>query len=324
MLKSNIYLIRGTKSMQSKYFRISLTDKCNLSCFFCHNEGQAKPFGKGNFLKAEDYVYVSQIAKDLGYSKFKLTGGEPTLHPEVLEIVSGIASLNVSDLSMISNGIRLDKLAFKLREAGLNRLNVSLYTLNPAKFKFENGGNLNSLKMVVNGIDKAIEAGYDSIKLNYIWTKENMSDFVSITEFASSRNLTVVLLPMMKFGTTAEYDEISLIELYQMLQSLGISHEKIITDNEGISKKLVVLKSNAKVLIRVEELKDKMPYNACATCNKRTECREGIFPTRFSSMGTLYPCLADGIKGINITQDILRKNEREIINAFNKIHNYTV
>ncbi len=121
--------------MKTNYFRISLTDKCNLNCFFCHNEGQEKPSGKGNFLRADDYVFVSKIAKDLGYTKFKLTGGEPTLHPEVLKIVKGISSLQVKDLSMITNGIRLDKLAYPLKEAGLNRLNVSLYTLNPEKFR---------------------------------------------------------------------------------------------------------------------------------------------------------------------------------------------
>ncbi len=176
--------------------------------------------------------------------------------------------------------------------------------------------------MVIKGIDKAIEAGFKSIKLNYIWTKENLEDFLSVSDFAAARDLTVVLLPMMKYGMTADSDDISLSELYNMLKSLGIKNENIITDNEGISKKLVTLNSGAKVLIRIEELKDKLPYKNCSTCTKRNECREGIFPTRFSSTGTLNPCLADGLGGINVTQEILGRNSHTVQNAFHKIHQF--
>lgn len=84
---------------QSKYFRISLTDKCNLNCSFCNNEGQMKGRGTSASLSAQDIVWISSVASRCGYTKFKLTGGEPALHPGLLDIARGISSLGVQDLS---------------------------------------------------------------------------------------------------------------------------------------------------------------------------------------------------------------------------------
>ncbi len=300
----------------SKYFRISLTNKCNLNCYFCHNEGQKKT-GISTNLSCEEIIWVSNIAKGMGYTKFKLTGGEPTLHPEILSIVKGINNLNVDDLSMITNGYKLFDIAKELKENGLHRLNVSLYTLNPIKFAVKNKGTETMLKKVVAGIDKALKVGYNNLKINYVWDGEdNLQDFLDICEFAKSRNITIVLLPIID---NKKSEIIELSSLFYKLSLIGIREEKKVIDNEGIVKNLITLINGAKVLIRVEELKDKLPYNMCDNCTNKTECREGIFPTRLSSSGKLLPCLANDTYSFDILEDIKNRNSNKIVKAINYI-----
>lgn len=310
--------------IKSKYFRISLTDKCNLNCTFCHNEGQPKPETKSTFLEANEIIYLSRIAKDFGYTKFKLTGGEPTLHPQIIKIVEGITNLEVEDLSIITNGTTLKRLAEPLKKAGLQRLNVSLYTLNSDKFKRENGGTAKLLNRIVEGIDIAIQNGFDSIKLNYIWVQNNMEDFLSVVEFANKRSLTIVLLPVINFNNQNGKEDFTLLELYLKIKDLGIIAEKIITDNEGIQKKLITLSSGAKILLRTQELKDKFPFSHCISCTQKNDCREGIFPTRLSADATLHPCLADNSYSFSIREEVLNRDDDKIKNAFLSIQNLGV
>lgn len=304
----------------SKYFRMSLTSNCNLKCYFCHNEGQEKGNNRAAFMSANDICWIASVAKDLGYTKFKLTGGEPTLHPQIIDIIKGISNLEVEDLSMITNGFKLKKMASELKSAGLNRINVSLYTLDPDKFKAKNGGSEKALLNVIDGIDEAIACGYKNIKLNYIWDGiDNMKDFLNVCEFAAHRDLTVVLLPILRFNEALDAEHISLTELYELLLQTGISSETNIIDGEGMEKKLVQLTSGAKVLIREVELNEKLPYSRCKTCIQKNECREGIFPTRLSANGVLHPCLSEGIQGISIFDAIKTQDTQRVINTFEKI-----
>lgn len=310
----------STVKTKSTYFRISLTDSCNLNCYFCHNEGQEKGFSRKVQLTADDIVWTAARASEMGYTKFKLTGGEPSRHPEIMEIIRGISALGVEDLSMITNGHRLKENAPDYRLSGLHRLNVSLYSLDPVRFRKNNGGTPLVLQRVIDGIDKAIECGYSDLKLNYVWDgPENFSDFISVCGFAAQRNLTVVLLPLMKFGAAEAESQIELNSLYMMLVELGIASEKTITDAEGISKKLVTLKDGAKILIRVEELREKLPFSRCTTCIYKGECREGIFPTRMSANGALHPCLADTTFRIPLLQSVKNRDAEAVRSAFIQI-----
>lgn len=303
-------------SNPSRYFRISLTNKCNLNCYFCHNEGQSKT-GLSSSLSSKEIIWVSEIAKNMGYTKFKLTGGEPTLHPEILSIVEGINNLKVDDLSMITNGYKLFDLAKKLKENGLHRLNVSLYTLNPIKFALKNKGTEAMLNKVIAGIDKALEVGYNNLKINYVWDGEdNLQDFLDVCEFAKSRNLTIVLLPII-YNKNNEI--ITLSSLYYKLSLLGIKEEKSVVDNEGIVKQLITLSNGATILIRVEELKDKLPYIMCHKCKNKVECREGIFPTRLSANGKVLPCLANDLIAVDILHAIKNRNINTVVKAIKYI-----
>lgn len=307
---------------KSKYFRISLTEKCNFGCYFCHNEGQSVVSRKKSALNAEDFIWVSKAAHEFGYRKFKLTGGEPTLNPEILEIVKGISTLAESDLSMITNGSRLITMAGPLRDAGLKRLNVSLYTLDPAKFRKNNGGNERLLERVLRGIRAAVEVGFRDIKINYIWDETSTPDeFYQICDYAGNLGLTVVLLPVMKSVNNLNLEESTLEELYLMVSALGIVSEAKYHDNEGIRKRLIRLENGTAVILRDEELKNKLPFNKCIGCAHTAICREGIFPTRLSAAGSILPCLADDSMRFDASEAIKNRSQAAIHEIFSKVEN---
>lgn len=288
-----------THIKSSRYFRLSVTNQCTLKCYFCHNEGQNKDLCKASDMTKDDIIWVVEMMKKSGFTKFKLTGGEPTLRKDLPEIIQGIRSMGIDDVSIISNGTLLGKMVQSLKDAGLKRINVSLYSINEDRFIKNNGGTATKLKAVKYGINKAIQVGYTDMKINYIFHgMEAVDDLKAVLQYVSEKKLTLVLLPLIPVNINKYDEDVSLDQLYKLISDWGIQNEQIITDTEGIEKRLIVTNNKAKILLRNDELKDKSPFKHCFSCDNKSECREGIFPLRMSSNGTLRPCLAGGVKGI--------------------------
>lgn len=291
--------------MRSSYFRVSVTSRCNFNCYYCHNEGQSGD--EVSPLSADDIVWVVGIAARLGFSKIKLTGGEPTLRPDLPRIVSGIRALGIDDLSMITNGSALPCSIQKLREAGLPRINISLYTLDSEKFEISQGVRRGLLERSILGVDAALAAGYRDMKLNYVMeSKDFLSDLLSVLAFANARNLTVVVLPLI--ASLGAKQIISLHELNELIRSLGVIREEISADEAGIQRSLLTLESGSRVLLRLNELGNIGPFAACEKCAYSSECLEGIFPMRLSDSGVLSPCLANPTLRRNIRESICSRD----------------
>lgn len=141
--------------------RISITKRCNLNCFYCHREGQKE--GEVEMTPGE-IERIVKIASLLGIKKVKLTGGEPTIRDDVVEIVKRIRPY-VEDLSLTTNGTVMYRLAEPLKEAGLDRVNVSLDTLDREKYKEITGYDV--LPWVLRGIEKSVEL-FEPVKLNMV------------------------------------------------------------------------------------------------------------------------------------------------------------
>jgi len=141
--------------------RISITKRCNLNCFYCHREGQKE--GEVE-MTPEEIERIVKIASLLGIKKVKLTGGEPTIRDDVVEIVKRIRPY-VEDLSLTTNGTVMYRLAEPLKEAGLDRVNVSLDTLDRKKYKEITGYDV--LPWVLRGIEKSVEL-FEPVKLNMV------------------------------------------------------------------------------------------------------------------------------------------------------------
>ena len=145
--------------------RISVTSACNFSCFYCHREGFLP--NSSSEMTPEEMERIVRIMASLGVSRVKLTGGEPTVRPDIVEIVRRLASVDgVVDLSMVTNGSKLVKLAAELKEAGLDRINVSLPSLRPDRFVRITG--VNCLSEVVSGIESAASTEFSQLKINRV------------------------------------------------------------------------------------------------------------------------------------------------------------
>jgi GTP 3',8-cyclase len=186
------------------YLRVSLTDKCNLRCVYCMAEDMVfRP--NAELMQDDELITLVHLFAELGFDKFRLTGGEPTVRPSVVEIVREIAHTpGVQSLSMTTNGLLLGKLARPLAEAGLQRVNVSIDTLDAEKFhRITRWGKLSD---VWQGIQAAEEAGLTPVKLNAVvvrgFNDEDVADLASLTV---DHPWQLRFIEMMPFGDVATF-----------------------------------------------------------------------------------------------------------------------
>ena len=181
------------------YLRISLTDHCNLRCIYCMPEDQTfRP--NAELMQDHEVISLTHLFAGLGFDKIRLTGGEPTIRANVVELVRGIASTpGVRSLSMTTNGVLLSRLAQPLKEAGLQRVNVSIDTLNPEKFRrLTRWGKLDD---VWKGVMAAEEAGLVPVKLNAVVVKGyNEDDVIDLAALTLDRPWQVRYIEMMPFA----------------------------------------------------------------------------------------------------------------------------
>jgi GTP 3',8-cyclase len=181
------------------YLRISLTDHCNLRCVYCMPEDMVfRP--NAELLQDDEILTLVRLFTSLGFDKFRLTGGEPTVRAHIVDIVRGIASTpGVRSLSMTTNGILLPRLAEPLAKAGLQRVNISLDTLDPDKFnRLTRWGKLDN---VLEGVLAAERAGLSPIKLNAVVVAGyNEADVVDLARMTLRYPYQVRFIEMMPFA----------------------------------------------------------------------------------------------------------------------------
>lgn len=192
------------------YLRISLTDKCNLRCVYCMPENMVfQPNDK--LMQDDELLRLVSLCAELGFNKFRLTGGEPTIRQNVVEIVRGIASTSgVRSLSMTTNGLLLDKLAQPLADAGLDRVNISIDTLDPVKFhRITRWGHLED---VWRGVEAAEEAGLKPLKLNAVVVRGfNDGDVTELAKLTVDHDWQIRFIEMMPFGDVATFAQSTIV-----------------------------------------------------------------------------------------------------------------
>lgn len=185
------------------YLRISLTDHCNLRCVYCMPEDQTfRP--KAELMQDEEILRFTRLFASLGFDKIRLTGGEPTVRANVVEIVRGIAQTpGIRSLSMTTNGVLLSRLAQPLKEAGLQRVNISIDSLDPQKFhRLTRWG---SLEQVWDGILAAETAGLTPVKLNAVVVKDyNEEDVIDLAALTLEKPWQMRFIEMMPFAGPTE------------------------------------------------------------------------------------------------------------------------
>lgn len=187
------------------YVRLSVTDRCDFRCVYCMAEEMVF-VPRAQILSLEEIALVARAFTELGVSKLRITGGEPLVRQGIVALTESIARLpGLGELTMTSNGARLNKFAGPLRRAGIDRLNISLDSLQPERFRQLT--RTGKLEDVVAGIDAAIAAGFTRIKLNsVIMNGRNDDEVLDLVAFARQRQLDISFIEEMPLGAISEHD----------------------------------------------------------------------------------------------------------------------
>jgi GTP 3',8-cyclase len=264
--------------------RLSLTDRCDLACVYC------RPDRRDGYLDADERLDVDAwktMVRGLvraGVRRVRLTGGEPLLHPAAVEMIAFLGTLGLDDLALTTNATRLEKLARPLRDAGLARVNISLDTLDAERFeRMTRGGDLHT---VLRGVDAALAAGFDEIKLNAVVVRgENDEEIESLVRWSWDLGIVPRLLEVMLIGEGANLADrvVTANEMRARLAHLLASGEARGEADRGPAKYLFSRTDPTKKVGFITGTSD----TYCKGCDR----------LRVASDGTLRPCLAtnDGL-----------------------------
>ena len=185
--------------------RISVTDRCNIRCFYCMPETDVKFAGREQILHFEEIERFARIAAGLGVTKLRVTGGEPLLRRDLPQLVARLAAIpGIRDLALTTNGVLLEQLAAPLRDAGLSRINVHLDTLDRARF--EQITRRDDLPKVLAGLEAAKRLGYN-VKLNAVAVKNLVEpDVVPLARFARDNGFEVRYIEFMPLDAQHLWD----------------------------------------------------------------------------------------------------------------------
>ena len=185
------------------YLRISLTDRCNLRCVYCMPAEGVRWKDPSEILSYDDIVRFARIAVGEGISKIRLTGGEPLVRRGVPQLVRRLRDIEgVQNLALTTNATLLPRFAAELRDAGLERINVSLDSLDPAEFAaITRGGKLED---ALAGLDAAFDAGFSPVKLNVVVVRSLKQDLLGFAKMSLDRPLHVRFIEYMPLGDAEE------------------------------------------------------------------------------------------------------------------------
>jgi GTP 3',8-cyclase len=209
--------------------RISVTQRCNNRCAYCHREGEVQQANlSAETMSVQEIVRIAQTAVSLGIVRVKLTGGEPLMRKDIPEIVAGIATINgLKDLSITTNGLLLSGMAKQLHDSGLGRVNISLPSLNSETYHKLTGGKLED---TLAGVKAAIEAGFCPVKLNMVILKGvNVADVSDMIAYAGKVGITLQLIELdpVNVGDTYYTEHHSGLEAQEeMLRQKAVTIEK--------------------------------------------------------------------------------------------------
>jgi len=214
------------------YLRISLTDHCNLRCVYCMPEDMTfRPTAE--MMQDDEVLLLTRLFASLGFDKVRLTGGEPTVRAHVVDLVRGIASIpGIHGVTMTTNGVLLPKLAGPLAGAGLQRVNVSLDTLNPAKFKrLTRWGDIED---VWEGIQAAEQAGLTPVKLNAVIVRGyNEEDVVELARLTRAHPWQVRFIEMMPFAGATDLQIGQMVSAQEMQRRVEQALGPLLPANSG-------------------------------------------------------------------------------------------
>lgn len=264
------------------YLRISVTDRCNFRCRYCRPPEGPELAAAKEILSFEETLTVAKIATGLGIDRIRLTGGEPLLRREITKLVRMLREgCNLKDLSLSTNGSLLAYQAQELAMSGLDRVNVSLDSLNSLKFRWITRGG--ELEQVLKGIDRAIEVGLEPVKINTVMMKGfNDDEAVDLARLTLERELIVRFIELMPIGEANSNDfwgsaYLSLQDVKHVLEEEFDLLPAEVSQGSGPARYYRIRGAVGKIGFITP-----LSASYCESCNR----------IRLTAKGALRPCLA--------------------------------
>jgi cyclic pyranopterin phosphate synthase len=302
---------------QIEYVRLSVTDKCNLRCFYCMPKGFKSFEEPDNWLSFDEIERVIGAFGELGVHRVRLTGGEPLVRHNLAQLASRLSSLpGIDDLSLSTNATLLEKQAQELYQGGIRRINVSLDTMDEKRFTAITGGG--KLEGVLKGLKKARQVGFAPIKINMVVMKDtNQDDYQRILEYCMENNFTLRFIETMPMGASGRDASDQYLSLQTVKEQLAKKYDLVsgLMTGGGPARYYRINGTGFEIGFITP-----ISQHFCASCNR----------VRISVDGTLYLCLGQEDKlelrpllraGISdqdlkkvISEAIARKPERHEFN----------
>ncbi len=274
--------------------RISITNRCNIRCFYCHHDGILPQEYE---MTPQEIERISIIARNIGIKKIRLSGGEPLIREDIVDIVKRISSLGFQDVSLTTNGTLLEKYALPLKEAGLNRVNVSFDTLNPQTYRFITKSNY--IEQVKTGIKKASEVGLYPVKVNMVVMKGlNHREIWDMFHFCKDNGAILQIIELLKTESCPDSD---FFEDYHY--DMNIIEEELKGKATDI-KTRPFMQDRKKYFLEGGEIEVVRPMDNTEFCKNCTRLR--ITPD-----GKLKPCLLRNDNLVDLMNPIRRGDSDE-------------
>lgn len=260
------------------YLRLSITDSCNYRCIYCMDNDGANKRIQDDILSIEELIDISKAAVLCGIRKIRITGGEPLIRKGVLSLCERIKQINeVEELNITTNGTGLYKMATDLKKAGVDRLNISLDTLNEDRFR--NITRIGNLEETLHGIECAIKAGFNKIKINVVLiggiNDDEINDFVELTK---ENPISVRFIELMPIGPCKKWEKDRFISTNEVLKQVP----ELLPDGKDGVASIYKIKDYAGSVGLISPIS----HCFCSECNR----------LRVTADGRLIPCLHSDIE----------------------------
>jgi cyclic pyranopterin phosphate synthase len=280
-----------------KYFRVSVTDRCNYRCKYCVPQGSFVFNSHENTLRYEDILFAVEIMAKMGVEKVRVTGGEPLVRKNLPYFLAQLSSISgIKDAALTTNASLLSGQAEEIYKAGVRRLNISLDTLDKERFSYITGGG--DIEKVFSGIDKAVKVGFAPIKLNAVIIKGfNDQEILPLCKFAHDNGLILRFIEFMPIGNSSGWNKDDIFTGKDILDAIRKEYEVSEASKvEGAGPARHYTLSNGARIGLITPISD----HFCSECDK----------LRLTSDGLLRPCLLSDVE--IPAADALKKHDEDL------------
>lgn len=219
-------------SRKIDYLRISVTDRCNLKCLYCMPDGGLRHFSTSSILTTREIIRFAGAALRHGVSKVRITGGEPLLRGDILELVESIKGLGIKDLSITTNGLMLAEMAGPLKKAGLDRVNISLDTLKADRYKLLTRGG--ELVHVWEAIQAAERSGLSPVKINVVPIRDmNDDEVVEFARLTMEKDWHIRFIELMPVGQRGKWSSEKRVKKAELIGKISVLGKLSILEYRG-------------------------------------------------------------------------------------------